>query len=226
MHRLMIALSLLVLALVPATTAGSATLPGVRRRPEVRHEPERRRGRAPRRTSASTSASSIRTHSRATPPSFPTGARAPCADSRVASSSRIGRPRDRPRRPARPGASTASTSALCRSRHLHVHGHGRRRPRLRDRHRHPRDAHRVRRAAIVHGFDDVAAARPHADDCHGHGTHVAGTVGGTTYGVAKGVTLRRRARARLRRHGLNSAVIAGVDWVTGNHRRASRRWRT
>ena len=36
-------------------------------------------------------------------------------------------------------------------------------------------------------------------DCNGHGTHVAGTVGGSTYGVAKAVTLDPGARARLQR---------------------------
>src|SRR5262249_31160264 len=40
----------------------------------------------------------------------------------------------------------------------------------------------------VHGFDAVDNALP-ADDCNGHGTHVAGTTGGSTYGVAKNVRL-------------------------------------
>ena len=54
-------------------------------------------------------------------------------------------------------------------------------------------------------------------DCHGHGTHVAGTVGGTTYGVAKGVQLIAVRVLNCSGSGSISEVIAGVDWVTQNH---------
>jgi len=54
-------------------------------------------------------------------------------------------------------------------------------------------------------------------DCNGHGTHVAGTVGGTTYGVAKQVTIRPVRVLDCQGSGTNSGVIAGVDWVTSNH---------
>ena len=54
------------------------------------------------------------------------------------------------------------------------------------------------------------------NDCNGHGTHVAGTVGGTTYGVAKGVTLVPVRVLNCRGSGTNSGVIAGVDWVAAN----------
>ncbi len=54
------------------------------------------------------------------------------------------------------------------------------------------------------------------NDCNGHGTHVAGTVGGGTYGVAKSVTLKPVRVLGCNGSGTNSGVIAGVDWVTGN----------
>ena len=54
-------------------------------------------------------------------------------------------------------------------------------------------------------------------DCNGHGTHVAGTTGGTTYGVAKQVTIHPVRVLSCSGSGSNSGVIAGVDWVTGNH---------
>jgi len=54
------------------------------------------------------------------------------------------------------------------------------------------------------------------NDCNGHGTHVAGTVGGATYGVAKSVTLKPVRVLGCGGSGTNSGVIAGVDWVTGN----------
>jgi subtilisin family serine protease len=68
----------------------------------------------------------------------------------------------------------------------------------------------------VTGYDAVTAGGS-ADDCNGHGTHVAGTVGGSTYGVAKGVRLVAVRVLDCRGSGSTSGVIAGVDWVTGNH---------
>ncbi len=55
------------------------------------------------------------------------------------------------------------------------------------------------------------------NDCNGHGTHVAGTVGGGTYGIAKQVTLHSVRVLDCNGNGPTSAVIAGVDWVTANH---------
>ena len=68
----------------------------------------------------------------------------------------------------------------------------------------------------IKGVDEVTANGT-AADCHGHGTHVAGTVGGSTYGVAKGVTLVAVRVLNCNGSGTTSGVIAGVDWVTGNH---------
>jgi subtilisin family serine protease len=53
-------------------------------------------------------------------------------------------------------------------------------------------------------------------DCNGHGTHVAGTVGSATYGVAKGVRLRGVRVLDCNGSGSNSGVIAGMDWVRVN----------
>ena len=68
----------------------------------------------------------------------------------------------------------------------------------------------------IDGRDTVDGALP-AADCNGHGTHVAGTVGGSTYGVAKGVTLVAVRVLNCSGSGTTSGVIAGIDWVTGNH---------
>ena len=54
-------------------------------------------------------------------------------------------------------------------------------------------------------------------DCHGHGTHVAGTVGGTNYGVAKGVALTAVKVLSCSGSGSFAGIVAGVDWVTGDH---------
>ncbi|MCP3144977.1 S8 family serine peptidase [Pyxidicoccus xibeiensis] len=54
-------------------------------------------------------------------------------------------------------------------------------------------------------------------DCHGHGTHVAGTVGGTTWGVAKKVTLHGVRVLDCTGYGSDAQVIGGMDWVAANH---------
>ncbi len=67
----------------------------------------------------------------------------------------------------------------------------------------------------VSGYDAVDGGS--ADDCNGHGSHVAGTVGSTTYGVAKSVQLVGVRVLNCQGSGTTSGVISGVDWVTGNH---------
>jgi subtilisin family serine protease len=65
------------------------------------------------------------------------------------------------------------------------------------------------------GFDAINDGR-NTSDCNGHGTHVAGTIGGSTYGVAKGVRLFAVRVLGCNGSGTTSGVIAGVDWVTRN----------
>lgn len=65
------------------------------------------------------------------------------------------------------------------------------------------------------GYDAVGDGK-NGIDCNGHGTHVAGTVGGSTYGVAKGVSLVAVRVLNCAGSGTNAGVIAGIDWVTAN----------
>ncbi|MER5703705.1 S8 family serine peptidase [Micromonospora sp. NPDC002296] len=67
----------------------------------------------------------------------------------------------------------------------------------------------------VTGFDAIDGGS--ADDGNGHGTHVAGTVGGTAHGVAKGVTLVGVRVLDNAGSGTYAQVISGIDWVTGDH---------
>ncbi len=65
------------------------------------------------------------------------------------------------------------------------------------------------------GFDAVTAGG-NASDCNGHGTHVAGTVGGNTRGVAKRVRLHPVRVLDCSGFGTWAGVIAGMDWVAAN----------
>jgi subtilisin family serine protease len=71
---------------------------------------------------------------------------------------------------------------------------------------------------VGNGFDAITAGGT-AADCHGHGTHVAGTVGGTTWGVAKKVTLHPVRVLDCTGYGSDAQVIAGLD---GQPRQAGR----
>ncbi len=54
------------------------------------------------------------------------------------------------------------------------------------------------------------------EDCNGHGTHVAGTVAGTLYGVAKEATIHPVRVLNCAGSGTLSGVVGGVDWVAAN----------
>ena len=69
---------------------------------------------------------------------------------------------------------------------------------------------------VISGFTAINDGQG-TNDCNGHGTHVSGTVGGTTYGVAKNVTLVAVRVLDCTGSGTNAGVIAGVDWVTSDH---------
>jgi subtilisin family serine protease len=64
------------------------------------------------------------------------------------------------------------------------------------------------------GFDAFGG---NGTDGNGHGTHVAGTVGGTVYGIAKEVKLIAIRVLNDSGSGSTSGVIAGMDWVVANH---------
>ena len=64
------------------------------------------------------------------------------------------------------------------------------------------------------GYDAMGG---NGQDCEGHGTHVAGTVGSTTYGVAKGVSLIAVRVLDCQGNGTYADIIEGLDWVAANH---------
>ncbi len=64
--------------------------------------------------------------------------------------------------------------------------------------------------------DFVGDGQGSAEDCHGHGTHVAGTAASATYGVAKGASIWSGRVVNCAGSGDVSMAIAGVDWITAN----------
>lgn len=68
----------------------------------------------------------------------------------------------------------------------------------------------------VPGFDAITKGGG-AVDCYGHGTHVAGTIGGVNHGVAKGVRLIGVRVLDCGGSGTTAQVVAGIDWVAGHH---------
>jgi subtilisin family serine protease len=69
---------------------------------------------------------------------------------------------------------------------------------------------------VTGGFSAIAA-EPTPEDGNGHGTHVAGTVGGKTYGVAKLVNIVPVKVLGAGGSGTNAGVVAGLDWAVAHH---------
>jgi subtilisin family serine protease len=66
------------------------------------------------------------------------------------------------------------------------------------------------------GYTSIADGRG-TGDCNGHGTHVAGTSAGTSYGIAKAATIIPVRVLNCRGSGTWSGVIAGLDWIVSHH---------
>ena len=69
---------------------------------------------------------------------------------------------------------------------------------------------------VVAGYTAIADGNG-TGDCKGHGTHVAGTLGGATYGVAKQAQLIPVRTLDCTGSGATSGITAGIDWVTADH---------
>ncbi len=75
-------------------------------------------------------------------------------------------------------------------------------------------SHREYADRVSAGYDAVGDGNG-TEDCNGHGSHVAGTIGGTTYGVAKDVTLVPVRVLDCEGSGTTAGVVDGMDWVAG-----------
>lgn len=66
------------------------------------------------------------------------------------------------------------------------------------------------------GYDAIYDGQ-NGNDCHGHGTHVAATIGGANYGVAKNVSIHGVRVLGCNGIGTVASAVEGIDWVTANH---------
>ncbi len=80
-----------------------------------------------------------------------------------------------------------------------------------------RASHRDFGGRVVSGYSAINDSYG-TGDCHGHGTHVAATIGGNSYGVAKQARLHS-VRVFGCNGGTVSSMIAGIDWVAANHQK-------
>lgn len=81
-----------------------------------------------------------------------------------------------------------------------------------------RYTHREFTGRAVFGYDAVGGVTPPGQDCHGHSTHIAGTVGGVTVGLAKSVQLVSVRVLNCSGSGTVSGLLTGVDWVARDNR--------
>jgi len=79
-----------------------------------------------------------------------------------------------------------------------------------------RATHATFEGRVSGGFDAIDGD-DNPDDGYGHGTHVAGTIGGAEYGVAKGVQIVPVRVLDDSGSGTTEQVVAGIDWVAANH---------
>lgn len=80
-----------------------------------------------------------------------------------------------------------------------------------------RTSHNEFGGRAVAGKDALGTTNLSGSDCNGHGTHVAGILGGSTYGVAKDVDIVSVRVLNCSGSGTTSQIVAGIDWVTNDH---------
>ncbi len=79
-----------------------------------------------------------------------------------------------------------------------------------------RPSHADLAGRVTSGYTSISDGNG-TGDCNGHGTHVAGTIAGTTWGVAKSATVVPVRVLDCNGSGSWSTVIAGLDWIVASH---------